>query len=95
MTQDMLINLAAMAAAGVILWRTEPALARMGCRTPWMVRYAMLLIAGGALAVIACVLTGIAIDFATLLVLAGLALLLLCERRIHLLARAKMRGRHA
>lgn len=79
------LNLAALVCAILILWRTEPALARMGCRTHWMIRYAMLLLAGGALAVILGIVSGTGIDFTTLLVLAGIALLLLCDRRLRYL----------
>ena len=44
-----LINIAALACALLILWRVEPAIARMNRDTHWMIRYAMLLLAGGAL----------------------------------------------
>lgn len=79
------LNLAATACACLILWRTEPAIARMGCGTHWMIRYAMLLLAGGALAVILTIASGAGIDFPTLLVLAGIALLLICDRRMRYL----------
>lgn len=82
---EILLNLAALVCASLILWRTEPALARMGAATHWMVRYAMLLLAGGSLAVILTVIAGDGIDFQTLLVLAGIALLLLCDRRLRYL----------
>lgn len=81
----LLLNVAALACAGLILWRTEPAMARMGAATHWMIRYAMLLLAGGAAAIILAVVSGARIDFPTLLMLAGIALLLLCDRRLRYL----------
>lgn len=89
-----LINLGAALCAGLILWRTEPALARMGCATHWMIRYAMLLLAGGALGILIAVTSGAMIDFFTLLILAGIAMLLFCERRLRYLTNNR-RNRHA
>lgn len=81
----VLINLLALACAGIILWRTEPALSRMGHQTHWMIRYAMLILAGGSAGIIVGIATGTNIDFITLLILAGIALLLICERRVRYL----------
>lgn len=81
-TSQFLLNFAAIACAGLILWRTEPALARMGTGTHWMIRYAMLMLAGGAIGVIISILSGAHVEFITLLVLLGIALLLLCDRRL-------------
>lgn len=89
-----ILNLLALACACVILWRTEPALARMGNTTHWMIRYALLLLAGGALGTILGIAAGAVIDIPTLLILAGIALLLLCERRLRFLV-ARPGGRHA
>jgi hypothetical protein len=91
----LLINLAALVCALLILWRAEPALARMSAHTDWMIRYAMLLLAGGALAVVFAVLGGRQIDGGTLLILAGIALLLICERRLRYLVRPRPGDRHA
>lgn len=88
------LNLAAVICACLILWRTEPALARMGEGTHWMIRYAMLLLAGGALGIILAIVNGAAVDFLTLLILAGIALLLFCERRLRYLTHHR-RNRHA
>lgn len=85
MTTTSLINLAAIGLALLILWRTEPALARMNASTHWMIRYALLLLAGGALGIILIVPSGAQIDPVTLLLLAGIALLLICERRLRFL----------
>ena len=90
-----LINIAALACALHILWRVEPAIARMNRATHWMIRYAMLLLAGGALGTIGLISIGTRIDPITLFILAGIALLLLCERRISYLVRIRKGGRHA
>lgn len=94
-TLTTLLNLAAIGVALLILWRVEPALARMDRTTHWMIRYALLLIAGGALGTIGTIYTGGSIDPIALFVLAGIALLLTCERRISYLIRIRKGGRHA
>lgn len=96
MTADTLLNIAALAFSALILWRAEPALSRMSGSTHWMIRYAMLLLAGGALGIIFGIYGGATIDFPTLLILAGIALLLICERRLRFLVRHRHPGdRHA
>lgn len=97
MTQATLINTVAIALAMVILWRAEPAIARMTAGTHWMIRYSLLFVAGGALGTILRALCGGQVDFFTLLVLAGLALLLFCDRRLRfLIAHRPLKGeRHA
>ena len=94
-TLATLLNIAALACALLILWRVEPALARMSQDTHWMIRYALLLIAGGALGTIGTIYTGGSIDPIDLFILAGIALLLTCERRINYLIRIRKGGRHA
>lgn len=94
MTPAHLANAAALAFAILILWRAEPALARMGAATHWMIRYAMLLLAGGALGIILTIFAGARVDFPTLLVLAGIAMLLVCERRLRYLLN-RPGGQHA
>lgn len=89
-----LINLGAALFAGLILWRAEPAIARMGGATHWMIRYAMLLLAGGALGILIAITSGATIDFFTLLILAGIAMLLFCERRLRYLTNHR-RNHHA
>lgn len=88
------INVAAILFACLILWRAEPAIARMGCATHWMIRYAMLLLAGGALGILIAIANGATVDFFTLLILAGIAMLLICERRLRYLTNHR-RNRHA
>ncbi len=86
-------NLAALVFAAVILVRAEPALARMSPCTPWMLRYAFLLLAAGAMAVILMVCTGqVPPAVAILLLTAGLALLLLCDRRMRALLPINRKG---
>lgn len=88
-------NLLALPLAAIILWRTEPALARMSRGTHWMIRYALLLLAGGALGIILNIAGGARVDFFTLLILAGIALLLVCERRLRALLAQRPGERHA
>lgn len=88
------LNLGAALCACLILWRSEPALARMGHRTHWMIRYALLLLAGGALGILLTIANGARVDVFTLLILAGIALLLLCERRLRYLTHHRS-NRHA
>lgn len=91
-----LINVAAIGLALLILWRTEPAIARMSKATHWMIRYALLLLAGGAVCVILTIPAGAQIDPLTLIILAGIALLLSCDRRLRALVRHRHPGdRHA
>lgn len=90
-----LLDVAAIGFALLILWRVEPAISRMNHDTHWMIRYAMLLIGSGALVTIGAVYIGHAIDPVTLIFLAGIALLLICERRISYLVRIRKGGRHA
>jgi amino acid transporter len=82
MNAAILLNFTALGLALLVLWRTEPALARMGPTTHWMIRYAILLLAAGALAIIMTVAAGASVDFTTLILLAGITLLLICERRL-------------
>lgn len=86
-------NLAALLFAALILFRAEPAIARMSPCTPWMLRYAFLLLAAGALAVILMVCTGqVPPAVAILLLTAGLSLLLLCDRRMRALLPPNRKG---
>ncbi|MFZ2972316.1 MAG: hypothetical protein WA049_06725 [Ferribacterium limneticum] len=82
---SILLNLASIACAAIILARAESATAKMGSGTKTLIRYAMLLLAGGAITIILTILSGNSVDFSTLLLLAGIALLLICERRLRYL----------
>ena len=69
----------------VIIVRIEPALNRMSRCTPFMLRAAFHLLALGAAAEIVCVLVGDAPNWPTAIVTAGVATLLICERRLRVL----------
>lgn len=70
----------------LILWRTEPALNRMGkASPPLMVRVSFILLATGAIAGILGILSGQVPDTPSLILTAGTAALTFCERRIRLL----------
>lgn len=92
---DSLLDLLGLAVAGLILWRTEPALNRMSSATHWMIRYALLLMAAGAMALLLTILAGQTPNVATLFLAAGLALLLICERRLRYLLTPPRRSPHA
>lgn len=90
-----LLNLAGLICAALVLWRAEQAISRMTEATHWMVRYAMLLLAGAAIGFIFAIPAGAGMDPITLAVLAGIALLLICERRVLYLARQRSGVHHA
>lgn len=72
-------------AGAVIVFRAEPALNRMSRATPFMVRVAFHLLALGAAAEIVFVLFGDVPGWPSAIVTAGVAALLICERRMRLL----------
>lgn len=90
-----LLNIVGFIAVLLILWRVEPALNRMTRATHWMIRYAMLLVAAGALCMLVMIVTGTPPSFDTLLLAVGVAMLLLCERRLRFLVNQKSGDRHA
>lgn len=90
-----LYSLVTVVLAAIILWRTEPALNRMSRSTHSMVRYAVLLLAAGALAMILYTLAGDPPNIATLLLSGGIALMLICERRVRVLIPPQKGERHA
>ncbi|HJW26426.1 MAG TPA: hypothetical protein VJ576_16145 [Rhodocyclaceae bacterium] len=70
----------------LILCRAEPAIDRMTDSTPWMIRWAFLLMAGGAIALLLMAFTPqVPGRLVCMLLAAGVALLLLCERRMRIL----------
>lgn len=90
------LNLLGIVIAALILWRAEPALNRMSGATHWMVRYALLLMAAGALGLLLYILAGVTPSPVTLILAAGIALMLICERRMrYLLPPQQRRNRHA
>lgn len=92
---DCLLSIITLLACAIILWRVEPAISHMSGDTHWMIRYAMLLIAGGALGMSLILLTGWPPTLSTALLVSGIALLLLCERRVRFLVNHKPGVPHA
>lgn len=72
--------------AAVIVARAEPALNRMGQATPILIRLSIHLLAVGAIAEISCIVFGLEIpSWPTAITAAGIAMLLVCERRLRVL----------
>lgn len=92
---SLFFSMVGLVAASVILWRAEPALNRMTSATHWMIRYAMLLVAAGALALCVAIIAGTPPGLDTLLLATGIAMLMLCERRLRFLVNHKSGDRHA
>ena len=82
---DLILILIVLFAAGVIVLRAEPALNRMGSGTPLLVRLSFLLMVLGASAEILLVLIGSRPSWPTAIVFSGIAVMLVCERRLCLL----------
>lgn len=76
------MQLIALTASAVILWRTEPAINLMGPRCQLAIRIAFWLLAVGSVALILIITQGYRPKLPVVLVLCGLALLLVNERRI-------------
>lgn len=70
----------------LILWRAEPALNRMTCRTHLVLRLAVHLLCVGAVAQIGRIFLFAYVPTATETIMTlGIALLLMCERRLRVL----------
>lgn len=82
---SQLTNAIGLAVSVAIIWRTEPAINRMNRETYWMIRYSLLLLAAGALTIIVAIIAGKPPSFSTILLAAGIALLLTCDRRLRYL----------
>lgn len=82
---DITMQILAALMCGVILWRAEPTLARMDRHTHLTVRLAMWLATVGAVARLGWLAMGGVPDGITVLMLAGLAALLVCERRLRII----------
>lgn len=91
----ILPNIVGLIAAMLILWRAEPAINRMDASTHWMIRYSMLLLAAGALALSVTIMAGTTPGYDTLFLALGIAMLLLCERRMRFLIHPKKGERRA
>lgn len=81
----MLLTLLALLACIIILWRAEPALARMTPATPFTIRLAMWLLVVGAAAQLLALAMGITPQWPTVVLELGVACLLYCERRLRVL----------
>lgn len=93
---DLALKLLLLIACCAILVRCEPALNRMSPCTPWPIRYALLLIALGAMLGIFGLLDGGSTHPATVILACGIAILLTGERRLrHLFNHQKQGDRHA
>ena len=73
----------------IIIVRTEPAINRMSCRTITLVRLSFVLLAGSAVGAILSIFGGAVPAPSFLLLAAGIAALLFCDRRIRFLTRAQ------
>ncbi len=90
---DLAAQTVALTACGVIFWRTEPVLNRMSRCTFRLVWLAFFLLVAGSFGGICWILTGYVPAWPTVVLIAGVALLLLCERRVRVFARgARMAG---
>ncbi|MDT3735565.1 MAG: hypothetical protein ROZ00_05020 [Denitratisoma sp.] len=81
-------QLLGLALCTIILARAEPAINRMSRDTPRLVRLAFILLAGGAVAGIFAIASGAVPEWHVLMLAAGIAALLVCERRLRILTRA-------
>lgn len=82
---DLAMQVAGVLMCGLILWRAEPTLARMDRYTHMSVRLAMWLATVGAVARLGWIMLGGVPDGISVLMLGGLAMLLMCERRLRIL----------
>lgn len=84
---DLIYQLIGALACCVIIWRAEPALARMTPETHLAVRLAIWTTMVGAVARIWWIANGSVPDYITVLMLIAFALLISCERRLQVLTR--------
>lgn len=81
----LLLQSVVLVTASVIIFRAEPALNRMSPGTPLMIRASFHLLTLGAVAEIAFVLVGDVPSWPAAIMTAGVALLLICEKRLRIL----------
>ena len=81
----LILQAIVLVAAVVIIVRTEPALNRMSRCTPLLIRAAFHLLTLGAIAQIVFILDGDVPTWPMAIVCAGVAVLLICERRLRVL----------
>lgn len=86
MNLPLLQQAIAVLACVVILIRAEPALNRMGKGTPFMIRLSIHLLAFGALAEAGCIVFSNEVPgWPAVILSAGVAALLFCDRRLRML----------
>jgi len=88
---DLICQTIGLIACGVIIWRAEPALARMSPDTHMAVRLAIWTTMVGAVARVWWIANGGVPDHITVLMLVAFALLISCERRLQVLTRRNRR----
>lgn len=81
----LLLQAIVLAAALVIVVRSEPALNRMSQCTPFLIRVSFHLLTVGAIAEIVFILAGYVPSWPTAITSVGVAALLFCDRRLRLL----------
>lgn len=81
----LFLQVLAVSASAVIVWRAEPAINRMRKETPAMIRLAFLLLTLGGVGEIIWIVMGDLPSFPTVIALCGVAALLFCERRVRVL----------
>ena len=86
---DLLAQVAGTVLAGMVIWRWEPALAKMRKGTPILLRFSIWLLVVGSFARLVWISLGNVPDPVTLLMLGGVAAMLLCERRVTVLTRGR------
>lgn len=86
---DLLAQVAGTILAGMVIWKGEPALAKMRKGTPILLRFSLWLLVVGSFARLVWISLGNVPDPVTLLMLGGVAAMLLCERRITVLTRGR------
>ena len=86
---DLLAQVAGTVLAGIVIWKGEPALAKMRKGTPILLRFSLWLLVVGAFARLVWIFLGNVPDPVTLLTLGGVSAMLLCERRVSVLTRGR------
>lgn len=86
---DLFAQVAGTVLAGMVIWKGEPALAKMRKETPILLRFSLWLLVVGSFARLIWISLGNVPDPVTLLMLGGVSVLLLCERRVSVLTRGR------
>ena len=84
---DLFAQVVGLSACAVIFWRTEPVLNRMCCRTFRLLYSAFYFLTVGAFGFVCWILAGYVPPWPVLVLVVGVALLLVCERRVKIFIR--------